>query len=270
MNTFIWLIGGIIAALTISALFMQVFSDMTMEKHRQDSIMSFNEVVNNVNKFCMMNIDQSSEFSLSFSALVSDIFAIDENNIIEKNNRTMGNQICMNISDEIYCSKKLDCRIEIDKIAKGKSISGLIDKILGRVSYTDYHINFIKTKCGVSILLKDSGPICECDSGSVEVPIYCEYNGEQPILSVKDNVVVLTDTYNWINAGNETELLLNNIADYLGGRKILLVFEENITDPNEINRKNILDKLRAQGYNIEVGKHNSVIRNFRNYDQIWL
>ncbi len=268
MNTFIWLIGGIIAALTISVLFLQVFSNMTMEQHRQDSIMSFNDVVNNVNKFCMMNVEQSSEFSLSFSSLVSDLFAFD-GNIIEKNNRTLGNKICMNISNEIYC-KKLDCQIELDKITTKKSISSLIDRILGKISYRDYHLNFIKTDCGVSVLLKGSEPVCECNLSGVEVPIYCEYNGKQPVLSLKNNVVVLTDTYNWVNAGNETEILLNNIANYLPGKKIILVFEENLTSPDEINRKNILDKLRLQGYNIDVREHNLKIRNFRDYDQVWL
>ena len=270
MNTYIWLIGGILATLTISILFLQIFSNMTVEKHRQDSIKSLDEIANKANTFCMMNVNQSSEISLTFSSLVSKIFAVFNGNITEKNNRTLGNQICMNISNEIYCSKKLNCQIEVDKFASKKTIPTLIDKILGKIAYRDYRLNFIKTKCGVSILLKGSKPICGCDLNDIEVPIYCEYNGKQPILLLKNNVILLADTYNWINVGNETETLLNNIADYFGGKRILLVFEENITNPEEADRKNILDKLRLRGYNIDVRRHASKITNFEDYDQIWL
>jgi hypothetical protein len=77
----------------------------------------------------------------------------------------------------------------------------------------------------------------------------------------KDKLVILTDAESWttknMSRAPVSEKLFTNIADYLGGQNILIIFEENLTNPENTVMKEIMHSLQSKGYWIHVKNRSS-------------
>lgn len=294
MDTWLWVAGGVVVAMLCFVMFLQIFSSMTVQNHTQASLESQSGLSVDVNKLCSMGEGEGMSQTLRISVLATDFFASDNGTSPNSSGRTYGKKVCMNISGVVSC-QDLDCTLEMDDLITQKKILNFIDKLRGAITYRDYDVDLVRTKCGVSVLLKGSGqPGCICGNGTFETPMYCNYNGRQPLMLVKDKVVMLTDAETWIaknsSSSPDSEKLYANIANYLGGTNILVVYEENLTDPKLNAMNGILSSLRMSGFWITVRKHGNSNSggllenidasqisdfapsgmNFSAYDQVWL
>jgi len=298
MDTWMWIVGGIIITLLCFGIFLEIFSSLTAQTHTQASLESSTSLATDANKLCMMTEGQSLSQTLKFSTLVTDFYSTSYENksYVIEGSRTYGRKLCTNISGMVSC-EDLDCTLELEDIIKQKKVLNFLDKLQGALTYREYPLEITRTKCGVSALGKGSTPGCVCGTGEFETPIQCDYNGLQPVLLSKENLVILTDAEAWIvkNQSLEpvSEKLFSNIAGYLGGQNILIIFEENMTNPENTVMKDVLASLGSNGFWIHAkGRTSSSVNppggnttlhtsndstayasssiDFSNYDQVWL
>lgn len=71
--------------------------------------------------------------------------------------------------------------------------------------------------------------------------------------------------------------LMNNTANYLGGSKILIIWEYYINsaandDPNNSTKTQLIDSLKGQGFSVDTLQHTSPLTysQLSPYDQVWL
>ena len=268
MDTWMWLIGGIIITLLCFVIFMEIFSSITAQNHTQVSFETQANLASDVNRLCSMLEGQSQKQTLKFSTIATDFFASDNTTLIGKDVRTYGKRLCLNVSGKVSC-EDLDCPLELDPIIKEKKILNLLDKLKGELNYREYEVELVRTKCGVSIVNLGSEPGCACGLEDFEVPAYCNYNGRQPFIISKGKVVILSDAEFWTSPNTSSEKIFSNIANYLGGGSILVVFEENLTDPDANGARAILNSLESRGFSVTVKKHSAEI-DLSGYNQVWL
>ncbi len=270
MDTWLWVIGGIIVVMLCFVLFLKIFSGIHEQTYVQGSLEAFSEIAGEANRMCSTAEERSLERTIKLSTLVNGIFASGED-IMGQGERTYGDKLCINISGQVSC-EELGCEIEAEPFINELKVLGLLDKLRGNMKYREYVLKIEKSNCGVSILNPDSDNGCVCGSESMDIPIYYDYNGWQPVLFYKEKSVVLADTYLLSNPVPETGILLENIASHLGGSNIILIFEENLTDPNISGLSSYLLSLHAKGYSIDMLKHYYSLSpsDYEAYDQIWL
>ena len=235
-----------------------------MEKHRQVSKESFNRLLNNINSWCDVNVGESTSHMATFSSMVNEIYASTEKEIITKDDITYGNYLCMNFSNEIEC-EKTKCPIEIVHLTHEENALNLVNRLLGRIDFEDHNLEILRTECDVSILKPGMTTTCICDLEQLTPIMTCEDRGKNPVLLTKDNVVILTDITQWINSESSLLILLKNIANYLGGSKILIIWEDQIIDPTFPE-----PMLTSEGFDVSILRHTSPITTLNDYDQIWL
>ncbi|MGC9310564.1 MAG: hypothetical protein ACP5E4_02455 [Candidatus Aenigmatarchaeota archaeon] len=272
MDAWMWIIGGIIVVLVAFMLFLRIFSSLTSETHIQKSTETASNMASDINRLCKMNVGQSQVQTISLSSIVEDIYASD-GSLRESDLRTYGRRLCINISGDVSC-QDLDCTLEMDRVIKEKKVLSLLDRLRGEMNYREYYVETVKTDCGVSVLGESSSHGCVCGSEDtlMEVPIYYDYNGHQPVLMHNERSAVLADTYPWINPDENLYALLENVAGHLGGNSILVIYEENLTDPDTTEVSDYLSDLAGKGYDIDTQKHDSRLypEDYSGYDQLWL
>jgi hypothetical protein len=276
MDTWMWLAGGIIIAILAFVMFLQIFSSLMAQSHAQASQESMQKLVADANAMCSMISGQSSYKTYRFSTIVDGVFAASNTTYNTLGERSYGDKACINISGRVSC-EKVKCTIEIEPFMTNSKITGFLEKLTESIRTTDYRMNLMRTECGVSIIAKGSKPSCYCGTDDLDMPIYYDYNGIQPILLRKDNSLVLANTYLWIKPNSNTKQLLKNAAGYLGGRKILIVYEDNLTSPKAAKLYSILMEIGkdgstsadATGMLFYIKPHDQNL-NFDGYDQIWL
>ncbi|MBL7170220.1 MAG: hypothetical protein ISS48_04330 [Candidatus Aenigmarchaeota archaeon] len=132
LSTWIWVIGGVLIAFIVFSFFLKVFSDMTIEKHRQSTMESFDFLVSDINSFCgRFGLDQITK-TVSFSELTSSLYSSGD-----------GNYLCINFRDNIEC-QPLACSVELTSDVEQKTLLTLINRISGRIGFSEYRITIYK------------------------------------------------------------------------------------------------------------------------------
>lgn len=269
MDTWMWVIGGIIIILICLTIFLNVFASMTKTTHAQNSLETFTVLVEDVNRLCTMQPSHSAENTMSLSTIVTELFAAGDE-VYVSSNRTQGDRLCINISGTLTC-EDMDCPVEVEAFIKENKLFGLLDTLRGNLEYREYSVDLIRTECGVSILNSGSEPYCMCGT-DMNTSIYHDYNGKQPVLFSNERSAVLADTYSWINATSNIGPLLENVAGFLGGKNILLIYEENLTNPLEGPILDVISLMGSSSYQFNLVKHTTRLSytDYMDYDQVWL
>lgn len=280
ISTWIWVVGGVVIAIVLLGLVLNIISNLTMQQHEQAADAEFSKMISNVNALCDSNEGQSTFSTVRMPDIVNRIYAT-KGGEIQETERTYGNYLCMNISKPTC--KKLDCLVEMYRLERKETVIGLVDRLLGKRGYNEYELTFIRTRDGVSILSKGMKPreyLCNFSS-------LINYN-KNPVLILEDNVLLVLDTTPLINGTDENFMkMLKNTGNYFG-KRIGIIWEDScvwnstVTDDGSIycpeqNNVNpdenpIIRDLRDNGYNIDIIFHDRKISSatLSNYNQIWL
>lgn len=92
MDTWMWVIGGIIIILICLTIFLNVFASMTKTTHAQNSLETFTVLVEDVNRLCTMQPSHSAENTMSLSTIVTELFAAGDE-VYVSSNRTQGDRL---------------------------------------------------------------------------------------------------------------------------------------------------------------------------------
>ncbi|MBN2095641.1 MAG: hypothetical protein JW727_06330 [Candidatus Aenigmarchaeota archaeon] len=268
MDTWIWLVGGIIVTILSMFLFLNLFASINLQSHTQASVETSGNLASDINRLCSMKEGEAMNREMKFSTIVTEFYASHNGSIEIDSGRTYGQLLCVNISGKSSCSE-LDCPLEISTIITEKKILSLIDKMRGDISYRDYSVEAVRTSCGVSVLLKGERSGCICGLGEFDTPVYCDYNGHQPIVISKDHSVVLADTEPWLSPDEDSLQLFSNIAGYLGGNSILILYDDDSVDPALTQASQVIDQVISEGYSVDSVLHEAAV-DFSAYDQVWL
>lgn len=154
ISTWMWIIGGIIISFILLTMFFKIFSDLMMEKYKQESKEVFNKMVTNINTLCGMNVGQKTAQTIVLANVVDSIYAFDGTQIVLQNGKTHGEYLCINITGKPLC-EKLACPINIMMLSPSEGVLSLVDRLLGRVSYSEFRLKFVKAECGVFVFEAD-------------------------------------------------------------------------------------------------------------------
>ncbi len=187
ISTWIWVIGGIIIGVILVSSFFNVYVNLILERHKQNSIEAFEDIVSTVNTLCAMNEGQKILKTLYFSDIVDGIYAYSDEGIVRIGDKTYGDYICMNITNDIQC-ELLDCKSEMIFISNEGTLLSLVDKLMGRHGYREHKLEFSRTGDGVSIL-----PPTSLTSGQPSQP---------PPVASKTALFFLTPNIQSLNVGD--------------------------------------------------------------------
>lgn len=179
------------------------------------------------------------------------------------------NDICYSVDIELdkvlteeMFTKYLDCKalpnsLCDDKVCDCKSPDYEDqDKVkwLVRNNETTIKISYDSNNRRISILDVNAITYCEIDA---DILISCDNN---PLLIKYGSIIIFGDLTPLIKSNEEFFKLLNNIAKFFSGEKILIVWEDENSNP---------DKIDLNGFDVKKIRHTNAIEDF-NYDQIWL
>ena len=269
----IWLIGGIIVGMIMFVLFFQLMSYLTLSRAREDARPSFDDLTSTVNALCEGRPGIQSSKKFVFPDSVSIVYSTsDPKTYVEKNNRTYGKFACLKFQKEQFC-EGVSCDLEFHPIKAEENLLGVVDTLLGRSSYQEYLVKLTKTECGVSALNVGENPSSTCGLCKTVSLIRCQTSVILGLVS--RDVLVITDMSRLkecCTIDNSIIKLLNNAAGYLGGKKILIVWELNQYDPSSQSKLPIINSLSSSGFMVGFLRHTTQLTDdiLKNYDQLWL
>jgi len=129
--------GGLVVSFIIFSFFFKVISDLTIEKHKQDTIETLDMIVSNINSFCNTRSLSTIKKIISLSDFVRVVYVSDNGDDQTINYTSHGSNICVKFMDDVEC-KPLVCQIEMRSYVKEESLISLIDKISGKLGYQNY------------------------------------------------------------------------------------------------------------------------------------
>ena len=137
LSTWIWVMGSLVVSFIIFSFFLKVISDLTIEKHKQDTIETLDMISSDINSFCNTHSLSTIKKMISLSDFVRVVYASDDGDDQTINYTSHGINICVKFMDDVEC-KPLVCQIEMRSYVKEESLISLIDKISGKLGYQNY------------------------------------------------------------------------------------------------------------------------------------
>ena len=98
MDTWMWIVGGIVITLLCFVMFLEIFSSLTIQNHTQISMETSEGLATDVNKLCSMGAGQGLSKTLKLSTLVTEFFASDNETLSPGDSKTYGTKLCINSS----------------------------------------------------------------------------------------------------------------------------------------------------------------------------
>jgi hypothetical protein len=148
VSTWIWIIGGIIISFVLFSLFLKVFSDMTIEKHRQSTMESFDMLVLDVNSFCKKPGLEYISSKNSFSDFTQNIYASDDGKYnTDADGFSHGTNLCVEFRNDIEC-KPLECDIYVKTGIESKNLDSLLESIGGKINFKEYEVSLEREETG--------------------------------------------------------------------------------------------------------------------------
>jgi len=269
LSVWIWFIGGVIIGIIVFSVFIKLISLVAQGQQQEDAKKVYENIVTSVNGYCDVREGMAMTPRIVFPNIVTNIYAsTDKKNPNYEGNVTIGNYICMNISNVVTC-KWVSCEAEMMMLEKKEQLLSFIDRAMGRTGNTEYTLELRRTECGVALLELGMKSICSpCDLDKADKLIFCQ--NTIPVLLTYDDIVLLADLTPWIAGKDGMKKLAENVANYLKGKKILVVWEDDNSDPENETRKPILNNLQGLGFDITLKRHTETLKELENYDQIWL
>lgn len=284
VSTWIWIISGIIVAALVFAAAYYNLGQITMQSSKQNVVDKYNALLRNINGICLTSVGNTEEIQMLLSKEVRAIYTTatptippDKADLLVTNgNSTKGIYLCLQFytemdRDEFTCMRT-DC--EIDMLYIGKpTIDSMMEK---KASLTGgvYEFNLKVIKMDTNLV-----KICNADGARCIPPQACNYItlascGREPVLALLNskNMVLLADTSPLYVccAEDDTAILLKNIANYFGGTKVLIVWEDKNIDPTNERfaplKEALPDKEILSLRHLQRIDYDSI----KEFDQIWI
>ena len=144
--------GGIVISMIVVSIFFTIISRFTLERHRQDSLESFNSIITDINIFCEFGENNSISKRITLSDLVENIYASRDFEMRIENQRSSDQNLCMDFNEEIICTS-LNCEISMNEFSAKMPLMGLVNRILGRIGYSTYQVNIFREDDGVHLTI---------------------------------------------------------------------------------------------------------------------
>ncbi|MFH0832872.1 MAG: hypothetical protein V1900_04085, partial [Candidatus Aenigmatarchaeota archaeon] len=175
------------------------------------------------------------------------------------------NSIDINIDkvlSERSMTKYLDCKILPNSLCDGTACDCKSDdyddqdkvRWIVKNKKTTIKISYDGNEKKISVM--DVNALKDCKLNA-DVLISCD---NKPLLVKYDNILIFGEVTSLIKSDEEFLKLLNNIAKFFSGNKILIVWEDENTNPENID---------IVGFDVKKVRHTNTIEDF-DYDQIWL
>ncbi len=142
--------GGLVVSFIIFSFFLKVISDLTIEKHKQNTIETLDLIVSDINSICETHTLGSISKMISLSDLVRVIYVSDTGDDNTENHVSSGNNICINFMDYSGC-QTISCPIELTSHVKEETLISLIDRISGKFNYREYNLEILKEDGNVKV-----------------------------------------------------------------------------------------------------------------------
>lgn len=144
LSTWIWVIGGITISILAFSIFLNIFSDLNIQRHRVATMESFEMLSSDINSFCDKFGSEKFTKKVTFSDLTSGLYASADG--VDRTNAagvSRGKGLCINFTNHVEC-KKLSCEIQLSSRVRQKGLLSLINKITGSYGFQEYEIRIYR------------------------------------------------------------------------------------------------------------------------------
>jgi len=159
ISVWIWVVAGFIMGIILFATSLQFITFITTAKQKELAKESLDTLASNVNGICNNRAGDSFMKSVDFPEKVTKVYATKDTSLVPNQQRTYGNNLCMNFSNELICDN-VECNLEMDAITSGENLQSLLNRFLGRYGTNSYDLEILKTDCGVALLSQNSQSTC--------------------------------------------------------------------------------------------------------------
>jgi hypothetical protein len=140
VSTWIWILGGIVITFIIFSLFLKILADMTIEKHRHETMESFEIMVMEINYFYEKFGVEKKSIEVHFSEFMKNIYASEDGEYhTDPEGISEGNYLCINFNDNIEC-RNLIGKIWFKFPLEQAKLISLLDEISGNINYKIYRM----------------------------------------------------------------------------------------------------------------------------------
>lgn len=223
ISQWIWIVGSIIAAIII---FTMVYNQILLSSRaivEQESIKQFSEITSNANDLCWETAGNKREFTLNLGDMVEGIYAAESAHIeyekeqminkIILNNNSIGNYLCLKITDKRLECEEVGCNVSfpfIGYVPEKFSLTALIDSLKGKNKIYTYSLVLRRDPDSINVFLKGLEPTTTTSTTIVPISTTTlpQEKGDMLIVALKAN---LKKVY----SDSQISTLENKIKDYI-------------------------------------------------------
>ncbi len=290
-STWMWVIGGIMIAIVMMAVAATIAANIANSNEENRMVVQVKLLADRINGVCDSAVNAKDELEFTYTDMTKAVYPASEENELPPENvnifisdgrRAEGRQVCLQFRDKksVRC-RKLMCDTTLPYLGSQPASSGIADILAGITGEAKTYRHFLEIgKVGNSIVVTtatDEGAKKRCDiQGLAGIKVAATCDDSEALVFAKDGkAAFVTDALPWITGESNFMQLLENIAGYFGGGKILVVWDNGFVkkDRGSANPADIpaaKDLLKRLGADNERHSQEITKDKLDKYGQLWL
>ncbi len=168
ISNWIWIAGGIIAALIIFSIAYNQIVQVSLAKVEQRSLEQYDETKSIIDNQCWSFVGNKREYTINLGETIEGVYIATNpyeeyekeqliNKIISDETAT-GNYLCIKVKDKRLRCEELECNTTMPfmgSVPEEFSLSALLNKLMGRGRIFNYNLMFerMETKVEVGFII---------------------------------------------------------------------------------------------------------------------